>query len=52
MWMSKSKVRDDALFSILAELAGPRLHELKPYEAICLAMLQQFTFRAIGVGPG
>ncbi|CAL1160306.1 unnamed protein product [Cladocopium goreaui] len=25
-------VRDDALFSILAELAGPRLHELKPYE--------------------
>ena len=30
-----SKVRDDALFSILAELAGPRLHELKPYEAIC-----------------
>ena len=35
MWMSKSKVRDDALFSILAELAGPRLHELKPYEAIC-----------------
>lgn len=25
-------VRDDKLFSILAELAGPRLHELKPYE--------------------
>lgn len=27
------QVRDDKLFSILAELAGPRLHELKPYEA-------------------
>ena len=52
MWMSKSKVRDDALFSILAELAGPRLHEPKALRGHLLAMLRQFTFRAIGVGPG